>query len=131
MMRAVDFGKTMRCSTRTAQRLNITLLLLGQVVAFDIQLERPAECNVEYLKPFANRKDRESTRKRFLHSFKFPAIALWVRVFVYHRSIVDFLAQKFWRNIGTASEQKTIHLIQRNLAFARVENMNVRMLREK
>jgi hypothetical protein len=32
--------------------------------------------------------------------------------------------------IGTTSEQQTIHLVQRNVAFARVENMNVKVLHE-
>ena len=105
--------------------------LLRQVVAFDIELERAAKCNVEYLKPLANCKDRQPARKRFVHSLKFPAVALWVHVFAQNRRIGNFLAQKFWRNIGTASEQKTVHLVQRNVAFARVEHMNVRMLRKK
>ncbi len=42
-----------------------------------------------------------------------------------------FLAQKFRRNIETAGEQKTVHLVQCNVAFARVEDVNVGMFCEK
>src|SRR2546429_131471 len=53
-MGAVHFLKTVRGATRTAQWLNITILLLGQIVSFDIELERAAECDIEHLKAFAN-----------------------------------------------------------------------------
>src|SRR6267142_6906786 len=99
-MRAVHFGKTMRRPTRTAQRLNITLLLLGQIVSFDVELKRAAECDVEDLKTFANCQNRQPSRERVLDSLKLPAVSLWVDLFIQHRRIGNVLPQKFRRNIG-------------------------------
>src|SRR5882724_7972001 len=101
-MRAVHVAKTMRRPTRTAQRLNIPLLLLRQIVYLDVELERAAECDVEHLKTFANCQNRQSARERVLDSLKLPAIALWVDLFIQHRRIGNVLPQKFRGNIGAA-----------------------------
>src|SRR6188474_3617936 len=99
-MRAVHFGKTMRCATRTAQRLNLLLLLLWQIMPLDVELERPAECHVEDLKAFANCQNWQPARERVLHSLKLPAIALRVDLFIQYRRIGNVLPQKFRGNIG-------------------------------
>src|SRR5213594_1711195 len=101
-MRAVHFGKTMRRPTRTAQWLNISLLLLGQIMSLDVELERAAECDVEDLKTFANCQNRQPARERVLDSLKLPAVALRVDLFIQHRRIGNVLPQKFRGNIGAA-----------------------------
>ena len=55
---------------RTAQWLNITMFLSGQIVSFDVELERPAEGDVEHLKAFANCQNWQAARKRVLDSVK-------------------------------------------------------------
>src|SRR6266496_5819733 len=101
-MGAVHFGKTMRCPLRTAQRLNITMLLPGQIVSLDVELERAAECDVEDLKAFANCQNRQPSREYVLDSLKLPAVSLWVDLFIQHRRIGNVLAQEFRGNIGAA-----------------------------
>src|SRR4030095_3041381 len=101
-MRAVHYGKTMRRATRTAQRLNIPLLLLRQIVSLDVEFERAAEGNVEHLKTFANCQNRQSARERVLDSLKLPAVALRVDLFIQHRRIGNALPQEFRGNIGAA-----------------------------
>ena len=92
----------MRYATRTAQQLNIPLLLLGQIMSLDVELERAAECDVEDLKTFANCQNRQPARERVLDSLKLPAVALRVDLFIQYRRIGDVLAQKLRRNIGAA-----------------------------
>src|SRR5262245_24840532 len=111
-----------------AQWLNVAVALLRQIVAFDVELERAAKGDVEHLKSFANREDRQPTPKRFLHGCEFPAITLPVDVFIQHRRIGDFLSQKFWRNIGPAGQQKPIHLVEANMPISRVPNLDFKML---
>src|SRR6476620_9841986 len=101
-MRAVHFGKTMRRATRATQRLNFALLLLGQIMPFDVELERAAECDVEDLKTFANCQNRQSARERVLDSLKLPAVALRVDLFIQYRRIGNVLPKKFRGNIGAA-----------------------------
>src|SRR2546429_3867318 len=101
-MRAVHFWKTMRRTTDISQWLNITLLLLRQIVPLDVELERAAEGDVEDLKTFANRQNRQPARERVLDSLKLPAVALRVDLFIQHRRIGNVLPQKFRRDIGAA-----------------------------
>src|SRR6267142_2066131 len=103
-MGAVHFGKTMRCPLRTAQRLNIAMLLPWQIVSLDVELERAAECDVEDLKTFANCQNRQPTRERVLGSLKLPTVAVRVDLFIQHRRIGNVLPQKFRANIGAASD---------------------------
>jgi hypothetical protein len=113
-----------------AQRLNVAVALLRQIVAFDIELQCAAKGDIEYLKPLANGEDRQSALERFLHGGKFPAVALRINLFIQERRIENFLAQKFWRNIGTAGEQETIHLVQANISISRVPDFDFGMLTE-
>src|SRR6266576_6929710 len=99
-MGAVHFGKTMRRPTRIAQRLNIPLLLLRQIVSLDIELERTAEGHVEDLKTLANCQNRQPARERVLDSLKLPTVAVQVDLFIQHRRIGSVLPQKFRGNIG-------------------------------
>src|SRR5258705_13818511 len=101
-MGAVHVGKTMRCPLRTAQRLNITMLLPGQIVSLDVELERTAEGHVEDLKTLANCQNRQPARERVLDSLKLPTDALRVDLFIQYRRIGNILPQKFLRNIGAA-----------------------------
>src|SRR5205809_637702 len=101
-MCAVYFGKTMRCPTGSAQRLNITMLLVAQIVSLDVELERAAECDVEHLKAFANCQNRQPARERVSNSLKLPAIALGIDLFIQHRRIGNVLTQKIGGNIGPA-----------------------------
>src|SRR5215510_11911722 len=104
VMRAVYFGKTMRHPTRASQRLNIAMLLVGQIMSLNVELERAAEGDIEDLKTFANCQNWQSTRERVLHSLKLPAVALRVDLFIQHRRIGNFLSQKLRRNIGAAGK---------------------------
>src|SRR6478736_739872 len=101
-MRAIHFGKTMRRATRTAQWLNIKMLLVGQVVSLDVELECAAKGDIEDLKTFANCQNRQPARERVLDSLKLPAVALRVDLFIQHRRIGNVLPQKFRGNIGAA-----------------------------
>src|SRR4030095_2363467 len=103
-MRAVHFLKTMRGPTRTAQRLNVTMLLVGQIVSLDVEFERAAENDVEHLKTFANCQDRQPAGERVLDSLKLPTVTLRVDLFIQHRRVRNVLPQKFRRNIGAAGE---------------------------
>src|SRR6266496_3511958 len=113
-----------------AQWLNVAIALLGQIVAFDIELQCAAKGDIEYLKPLANGEDRQPARERFSRGRKFPAVAFRVDLFVQHRMIENFLAQKFRRNIGTAREQESIHLVQANISISRIPDFDFGMLTE-
>src|SRR5437870_5666405 len=108
-----------------AQWLNVAIALLGQIVAFDIELQCAAKGDIEYLKPLANGEDRQPALERFLHGGKFPAVALRINLFIQERRIENFLAQKFRRNIGTAGEQESIHLVQANISISRIPERRV------
>src|SRR5437667_4822678 len=113
-----------------AQWLDFAIALLGQIVAFDVELQCAAKGDIEYLKPLANSEDRQPARERFLHGSKFPAVARRIDLFVQERWIENFLAQKFRRNIGTACEEETIHLVQANTSASRIPDVDFRMLTE-
>src|SRR3954466_11910229 len=101
-MCAVHLGKTMRCATRTAQRLNITMLLVGQIVSVDVELKCAAKCDIEDLKTFANGQNRQPARERALDSLKLPAVAVGVDLFIQHGRVWNVLPKKFRGNIGAA-----------------------------
>src|SRR5262245_52684474 len=101
-MRAVHFLKTMRCPPRTAQPLNVTMLLVGQIVPLDVEFERAAESDVEHLKTLANRQNWQPSGERVLDSPKLPTVTLRVDLFIQHRRVRNVLLQKFRRNIGAA-----------------------------
>ena len=71
------------------------VLLLGQIMSLDVELERAAECDVEDLKTFANCQNRQPARERVLDSLKLPAVALGIDLFIQHRRIGNVLPQKF------------------------------------
>jgi hypothetical protein len=104
--------------------------LFRQIVAFNVELQCAAKGDIEYLKPLANGEDRQPARERFPHGGKFPVVAFLVDLFVQHGWIENFLAQKFRRNIGTAGEQETIHLVQANISTSRIPDFDFRMLTE-
>src|SRR5439155_24706080 len=107
-----------------AQWLNVAIALLGQIVAFDIELQCAAKGDIEYLKPLANGEDRQPALERFLHGGKFPAVALRINLFIQERRIENFLAQKFRGNIGTGGGQEPIHLHQANPPTARPRDLD-------
>ena len=113
-----------------AQRLNVAIALLGQIVAFDIELQCAAKGDIEYLKPLANGEDRQPALERFLHGGKFPAVTFRVDPFVQHRRIENLLAQEFRRNIGTTCEQETIYLVQAKISTSRIPDFDFGMLAE-
>src|SRR5438094_489149 len=113
-----------------AQWLDFAIALFRQVVAFDIELQCAAQGNIEYLKSLANGEDGKPARERFSRGRKFPAVAFRVDLFVQHRRIENFLAQKFRRNIGTASEQETIHFVQANISTSGIPDFDFGMLAE-
>src|SRR5881397_3629228 len=110
-----------------AQWLNVAIALLGQIVAFDIELQCAAKGNIEELKPLANGEDRQPALERFLHGGKFPAVALRINLFIQERRIENFLAQEFRRNIGTAGEQESIHLVQANISISAIPEFDFGM----
>ncbi len=112
------------------QWLNIAIALLRQIVAFDVELQGAAKGDIEYLKPLANSEDRQPAGESFLHGRKFPAVALRINLFIQERRIENFLAQKFRRNIRTASEQETIHLVQATISTSRIPDFDFGMLAE-
>src|SRR6266852_3286101 len=82
MMRAVYFFETMTGGTVVAQRLDILIFLLGEIVAFDVKLERAAERDIENLEALANRKNRQTTRENFCDGFELPAIPRKIDIFI-------------------------------------------------
>jgi len=127
VMRAVHFGKTVRRSRVMTQRLNVALFLVGKVMIRDVELQCAAKRDVKYLKPFTDCQNRHSARQRFLHRLKFPTVALWIDVFVDHTRVRNFLSQELRGNIGTACEQKAIHLVERNSSGSCIEDFDFRV----
>src|SRR6266542_4385389 len=113
-----------------AQWLNVAIALLRQIVTFDIELQCAAKGDIEYLKPLANGEDRQHALERLVHGGKFTADAIRINMFIKERRIENFLAQKFRRNIGTAGEQETIHLVQANISISRIPDFDFGMLTE-
>ena len=58
----------------------------------NIEFECAAQCDIENLKPLADRQNRQTARHRFLHRLKFPAVALWIDVFINHVWVRNLLA---------------------------------------
>ena len=122
MVRAVHFDKMLRRMSIDAQRLNVVILLFGQIVAANIEFERAAKSDVENLEAFAYSEDRQPEFERFAHSREFPFIARGIRIFFEHGWIRDRLAKKFLRDVGSAGKQQTIGIVERYFAAARVRN---------
>ena len=131
MMRAVYFFKTVGCVPIDPQRLDVVILLFGQIVAANIELERAAERDVENLQSFANRKDRQTEIKRFTDGGEFPLVAKRICIFFEHRRIRHRLTKKFLRNIGTTSEEQTICIVERDRTRARIRDFYFRMRSKK
>ena len=70
-------------ATICAQRLDVAILLLGQIVAGKIEGEGAAEGDVDRLHPFADAEQRKLTFHGRRDSFEFPCVAAGV----------EFLAQ--------------------------------------
>ena len=101
MVRTVHFLKTVGGVPIDPQRLDLVIFLFGQIVAPNVEFERSAECDIENLKSFANRKDRQTKVERFTDSGEFPFVASRICVFFDYRRIRHPLTKEFLRNIGT------------------------------
>ena len=73
-------------------------------------------------------RDRRGRPRPRRHGRKFPAVAFRIDLFVQQRRIMNFLAQKLRRNVGTARKQQTIHFIQANISISRVPDFDFWML---
>jgi len=75
MMRAIYIFKLVRCFCVGTQRLDVVVLLFGKSVTGNVKLQSAAERDVEQLKTFADSENRQTARKCWTNSRKFPAIA--------------------------------------------------------
>jgi hypothetical protein len=130
MMRAVHHIETMRRAAIVAQRLDVVIFLLGQIMTLDIELERPAERDVENLEPFADGEDGQAARERVSRCLKFPGIPRKIDIFIEHGWVGHGLAEEFLRDIGTAGHEQAVHFAERDFFGVRVPNANVGILRE-
>src|SRR5207247_2986567 len=114
--------QSMRRFRIAAQRLNVVIFLLRKFVTGNVELQRAAERDVEDLQSFTDRKDREATRNRFLHRFKFLSVPRRIDMFVEYGKIDNFLAQKFRSDVGATSEKQTIGFVEIDRTVAGVAN---------
>ena len=131
MVRAVHFGKMLRRVPIDAQRLNVVILLFGQIVAANIEFQGPSESDVQNLEAFAYSEDRQPEFERFAHSREFPFITRGIRIFFEHGGIRDWLAKKFLRDVGSAGKQQTISIVERYFAATCVRNYEFGMRRKE
>src|SRR6266699_2177694 len=87
MMRAIHFFKGMARFAVGSERLDIVRLLIGQVMACDIEMESAAERDVESLQSFADRENRKPAFDRLLDCVEFPAIAIGIHILFDYRQI--------------------------------------------
>jgi len=102
MMRAIYFFKAMTRAAIRSQRLDVVRLLLGQVMAGDVEMKGTAECDIESLQSFADRENRKPTFDRVLESVEFPAIPIGIHILFDHGWIGNGLVQELGSNIGSA-----------------------------
>ena len=131
MMPAVYFSQPVLRGAVMAERLDIMFSLVRQIVPRDVELERPAERDVENLQTFADGQDRKTSGQGIFDRGKFPAIPLWIDIFIEHRRIGNLLPHKFRRDIGAAGQKKAVHLFQWHIAAQSVPNFDLRVLFEK
>src|SRR2546428_1129674 len=131
VMRAVYFFESMVRGRIVTQRLNILLFLVGVLVIRNVELKRAAERDVQDLDTSANAEDRQTTRDGLRNRIELPAVPRRIDIFEDQARISNFLAQKFRGDIRPARQQQSVHLVHRNVAGARIENTNVRMLGKK
>src|SRR6266536_3417180 len=75
------------CFAVGSERLDIVRLLIGQVMACDIEMESAAERDVESLQSFADRENRKPAFARLLDCVEFPAIAIGIHILFDYRGI--------------------------------------------
>src|SRR5438874_11922989 len=87
MMRAIHFFKGMARFAVGSERLDIVRLLIGQVMACDVEMESAAEGDIEDLQSFADRENRKPAFDRLLDGVEFPAIAIGIHILFDYRRI--------------------------------------------
>src|SRR5205809_3442592 len=87
MMRAIHFFKGMARFAVGSERLDIVRLLIGQVMACDVEMESAAEGDIEDLQSFADRENRKPAFDRLLDGVEFPAIAIGIHILFDYRQI--------------------------------------------
>src|SRR5947208_1821985 len=87
MMRAIHFFKGMARFAVGSERLGIVRLLIGQVMACDVEMESAAEGDIEDLQSFADRENRKPAFDRLLDGVEFPAIAIGIHILFDYRRI--------------------------------------------
>ena len=97
------------------QWLNILVFLVGQLVTRNIELQRSAERDIQYLNAFANAENRQTARERFETASNSQRSRTGSTSLSIKRRIDNFLAQKFRRNIGAARQQQSVHLVHGNV----------------
>jgi len=80
MMRTIHFFKTMARPAIGPQRLDIVRLLIGQVMASNVEMKGTAERDIESLQSFADGKNRKPVFDRLLDCVQFPAIAIGIHI---------------------------------------------------
>src|ERR1700719_1102419 len=100
-------------------------------MAGNVELKGATERDVEKLHPFANGKNRNTAGKRSVNSSEFPAITRWIDILLEHGRIGNWLLQKFRRNIRAPGQQQSVRICDRDITFARIADLNLRMLGEK
>src|SRR2546425_9444187 len=96
------------------------ILLLRQLVAGNVELERAAERDVQNLHAFANRENRQTAAEDFFDRIEFPAVSFWIDILLQHIWIDNFLPKKFRRDVRPAGQEESIHLFERDFFFARI-----------
>lgn len=98
----------------------------------NVEPDGAAQSDIQDLNTPANGENRQPARDRLRNRLELPAVALWIKIIFVDQGRIDiFLAQKFGGDVRAACQEQSVHLVHRNIAFARIENMDVRMLRKK
>src|SRR5579864_5040247 len=100
-------------------------------VTGDVEFQRASKREVENLKAFANRENRQTAGERLINGSKLPLIANRIDILLEDGRIGNRLLQKLGRNVGAASQQKTVDIRDRNVTLQRIANFDFRVFREK
>ena len=103
MMGAIYFFESMARFAIGSEPLNVVRLLIRQVMAGNVEMEGPAEADIESLQSFADCENRKPALDRLLNGVEFPAIAIGIHIFFDYRWIGNRLVQEFGSNVGSAS----------------------------
>ena len=102
MMRTIHFFKAITRAAIRSQWLDVVRLLLRQVMAGDVEMKGPAECDIESLLSFADRENRKPAFDCTLDGVELPAIPIGIHILFDHRWIGNGLVQELGSNIGSA-----------------------------